>query len=273
MRRRLGRLYRLLEALVAAPILFLRGVAASAPAAFAARRFAHRHPRQDGAAAVAASPPGRNPLRAYFESHTEGRGIWKWTHYFEAYHRHLSRFVGKPVNVVEIGVFSGGSLEMWRTYFGPTSHIYGVDIDDACRKYESEHVSVFIGDQEDRAFWRRFHDQVPNLDVVIDDGGHLPEQQQVSLEELLPRLRPGGVYICEDVSGVRNRFAAFAAGLVAELNRFALAPGPELASEVSPFQAAVHSIHFYPFMVVIEKHDAPPAGFRAPQRGTEWLEG
>src|SRR5947207_11688241 len=38
-----------------------------------------------------------NPLLAYFEAHRQGRGIWKWRHYFDVYHRHLAKFVGKDV--------------------------------------------------------------------------------------------------------------------------------------------------------------------------------
>jgi len=57
---------------------------------------------------------------------------------------------------------------------------------------------------------------------------------------------------------------------VAELNRFAQAASPDLGSAISPFQAAVHSIHFYPFMVVIEKHRVAPAEFTAPRHGTTW---
>src|SRR5215475_7150062 len=60
-----------------------------------------------------------NPLRSYFEAHHQGKGVWKWLHYFDVYNRHFSKFVGREINVVEVGVFSGGSLEMWREYFGP----------------------------------------------------------------------------------------------------------------------------------------------------------
>jgi hypothetical protein len=54
---------------------------------------------------------------------------------------------------------------------------------------------VFVGDQADRSFWKRVKQEVPNLGVVIDDGGHIPEQQIVTLEEMFPHLRPGGVYL------------------------------------------------------------------------------
>jgi hypothetical protein len=110
---------------------------------------------------------------------------------------------------LEIGVYSGGSLDIWRNYFGPKAIIYGVDIAPDCRTYENDGIKIFIGDQADRSFWREFRRGVPTLDIVIDDGGHQPEQQIASLEELLPFLRPGGVYFCEDVHGMYNEFASY----------------------------------------------------------------
>ncbi len=61
---------------------------------------------------------------------------------------------------------------------------------------------------------------VPLVDIVIDDGGHLPEQQLVTLEELLPHVRPGGVYFCEDIHYNFNDFAAYVQGLSDNLNEF-----------------------------------------------------
>jgi cephalosporin hydroxylase len=160
-----------------------------------------------------------NPLWTYFTNHTEGHGICKWEHYFDIYHRHFSKFVGTPVKVLEIGIYSGGSLDMWKSYFGNECQIYGVDIEEACKTYECENVTVFIGDQEDPDFWTQFNNQVQGIDILIDDGGHTPNLQMVTLEQMLPYLRPGGVYLCEDVRGIHHGFAAFASGLVTELNK------------------------------------------------------
>ena len=153
-----------------------------------------------------------NPLEAYFDAHTTGRGIWKWRHYFDVYHRHFSKFVGKEVHILEIGIFSGGSLGMWKEYFGPRCRIYGVDVSDACKEYEDDTVKVFVGDQADRSFWKRFKKEVPVIDIVIDDGGHKPHQQIATFEELLPHMRGGGVYVCEDVVFPFNRFQCYMNG-------------------------------------------------------------
>jgi hypothetical protein len=202
----------------------------------------------------------------YFEGHVTGRGIWKWRHYFEIYERHFRRFVDQEVHLVEIGVYSGGSLDMWKAYFGPRCHVYGVDIEPACKAYEDdERTRVFIGDQADRTFWHTLRRQVPRVDIIIDDGGHLAEQQIVTLEEMLPHLRGGGVYLCEDVAPSHNGFAAYIAGFTDALNA-----GGDQVGEPTPLQREIHSVHRYPFVVVIEKCSQLRDELVAPMRGTEW---
>lgn len=226
-------------------------------------KFASGVPVPDGAFPPAPDQTS-NPLRVYFEQHKAGRGIWKWKHYFDIYHRHLAKFVGRPVHVCEIGVYSGGSLEMWRDYFGEGCRIYGVDLQDACKAYENEYTRIFIGDQADRGFWRSFKASAPQLDVLIDDGGHRPEQQIATLEEMLPHLRPGGVFLCEDVHGVHNGFATYMHGLVKNLN--AMGEGGRPAA----LQRLIESVHFYPYVTVVERATDPVARFEAPKHGTEW---
>lgn len=210
-----------------------------------------------------------NPLKDFFYAREIGRGIWKWAHYFDIYHHHFSKFIGREAHVVEIGIYSGGSLEMWRDYFGPRSQIYGVDIAAECKVYENEYTKVFIGNQADRSFWKTFKERVPYIDVLIDDGGHTTEQQIVTLEEMLPHLRPGGVFLCEDVVGAYNGFSAYLQGLVSNLNatRFEDVEDGVIPSE---FQTWIKAVHFYPYVTVIEKADQPVQRFTSPRRGTEW---
>jgi hypothetical protein len=180
------------------------------------------------------------------------------------------------VRVLEIGIYSGGSLDMWRDYFGPRAEIYGVDIEPACKAYERDGTRIFIGDQADQSFWQRFKRQVPVLDIVIDDGGHEPTQQIVTLEELLPHLRPGGVYLCEDIHGPFNRFSLYLSGLAQNLNSFVSASANMSEAEqrivcpTTPFQQAVASVHLYPFVAVIKRNAHAFQEMRAPKRGTQW---
>jgi len=212
---------------------------------------------------------GKNPLEHYFQSHRTGRGILKWWHYFDIYHRYFQKFVGQEVHVLEIGIFSGGSLEMWKEYFGPKCRMYGVDIEAACKTYEDERTKVMIGDQGDPAFWKSFKKMVPRIDVVIDDGGHLPEQQIVTLEALLPYMEPGGVFLCEDIHGIHHKFAAYLYGLSDRLNEYEVTVD---GGAVNPteFQRAIHAVHLHPYVAVIEKADSVVERFACPRHGTEW---
>jgi cephalosporin hydroxylase len=218
----------------------------------------------------------RNPLLDYFDANREGNGIHKWRHYFEIYHRHFYKFVGRPVNILEIGVFGGGSLRMWQYYFGPQCHVFGVDIEPECKAYETDRITVLIGDQSDRNFWKSFLKNAPPIDIVIDDGGHLPHQQIATIEELFPKLRAGGVYVCEDIHGDPNRFAQYISGLMQNLHAVknyadnARDPEKSIVTDVSPFQSVVHSIHVYPFVVVLEIWEQPIENLVAAKRGTRW---
>lgn len=232
----------------------------SARAALRGYRFAQAlAPRAPGAGGPAPQP---NPIEAYFDGHTEGPGIFKWRHYFDVYHRHLAKFVGCEVHVAEVGVFGGGSLGMWRSYFGERSRIYGIDQEPGCRMHAGTGIDVIIGDQSSAPFWTGFRADVPQLDVVIDDGGHEPHQQIATLEGLLAHLQPGGVYICEDVLGAFQPFHAYVEGLARPLHDVT---GPALG-----VHHHIGSLHVYPGIVVIEKPAGPLQAFEAPRRGSDW---
>jgi len=218
---------------------------------------------------ISLTPQLPNPLRSYFDSHTQGRGIWKWLHYFDIYHRHLKKFVGREVRILEIGIYSGGSLEMWRNYFGSKCHIYGVDIEESCSVYNNDYIDVFVGDQADRGFWKAFKDKVHAIDILIDDGGHKSEQQIVTLEEMLPHLSPGGIYLCEDIHRTHNEFASYLHGLIKSLNSLEHSE-PTRGVRPTQFQSWIKSINFYPYVTVIEKAEKPEDIFIAPKHGTEW---
>jgi hypothetical protein len=210
-------------------------------------------------------PSATNPLEAYFDNYGEGPGIWKWRHYFPIYHRHFSKFIDRPVKVVEIGIYSGGSLGMWKSYFGSDCRLFGVDIEPACAAYEDDVTRVFIGDQADPGFWRQFVAEVGEVDVVIDDGGHLPHQQIATFQSLIPHMRHGGVYLCEDLGGIANPFHDYVAGFARNLHTTTA-----YVPEVTNFHQAVASVHFYPYVAVVEIPDAPVAEFRTDRAGSEW---
>lgn len=263
---------RLIASAVSSPSTFIQALN-MVSAHCEARRFASVYEERQRLPQTAsmdgkANLPGK--LFTYFQNNKVGPGIWKWLHYFEVYERHLAKFVDRPVVVLEIGIYSGGSLPMWQAYFGDSCHVHGVDIEPACRMYENERTTIWIGDQADRSFWASFKDRVGGVDIVIDDGGHTPEQQRVTLEELLPHIRPGGVYLCEDIHDTGNRFTGYVSGLADAMNDMRLLPDPILTSGASAFQTCVHSIHQYPYLTVVEKREAVQETFSCPKYGTEW---
>jgi 23S rRNA U2552 (ribose-2'-O)-methylase RlmE/FtsJ len=212
--------------------------------------------------------PIPGPLEAYFDRHTEGPGIWKWRHYFPIYERHLARFVGREPVVLEIGVYSGGSLNMWRDYFGAATKLLGVDIEAACRVYETIDTHILIGDQADPNFLQTVLDAAPEgVDVIVDDAGHRPDGQIASLEGLLPHLRPGGVYMIEDIHGEEHPFHDYIDGLARNLHR---TQPSSFDFRANGAQATIASITLYPFLTVIEKRSDRLERMVAPKHGTHW---
>jgi predicted O-methyltransferase YrrM len=199
-----------------------------------------------------------------------GPGIIKWRHYFDIYDRHLAKFRGREVHVVEIGVYSGGSIRMWHDYFGSSCRMYGVDIEPACKAYEADNTRIFVGDQADPEFWAAFIQQAPRIDVVLDDGGHEAHQQIETLEALLPHLQPDGVYVCEDIHGHDHASHVYLAGLSSQLHATGRVRDAGRVYDAHPFQRSIYSIHLYPFVAVIEKRQAPLETLESEKHGTEW---
>ena len=122
-----------------------------------------------------------NDLEQYFY-HNKDRLIHKWAHYFEIYDRHFQKYRNKEVIILEIGVSQGGSLQMWKNYFGDKAQIFGIDINPNCKSLEEENIKIFIGSQTDRTFLRNVKAQIPQVDILIDDGGHTMRQQIITYE-------------------------------------------------------------------------------------------
>ncbi len=82
-------------------------------------------------------------LEVYFRKNDK-RLIHKWAHYFDIYDRHFARFRDKEIVILEIGVSQGGSLQMWKDYFGPKAKIYGIDVNPQCKQLEEDNIKIFI---------------------------------------------------------------------------------------------------------------------------------
>ncbi len=136
-------------------------------------------------------------LHRYFLNNGDKK-IHKWIHYFDMYERHLGRFRNKSPVMLEIGVFGGGSLKMWKDYLGAGSRIIGIDINPVCKQYEEEGIEIFIGSQDDPNVINQIFEKYPNIDIVLDDGSHIMNHMITSFELKYNRVNLNGVYIVED---------------------------------------------------------------------------
>jgi len=203
-----------------------------------------------------------NPLEALYYRHG-GRIAYKWHHYLELYDRHLGRFRGRPLRILELGIFGGGSLQIWKSYFGEQAVVHGLDIDPACAQFSEERIAAHIGNQSDVVFLKKVVDEMGGVDIVIDDASHRGSDQIASFEVLYPLLDTDGVYICEDTrasywsqygGGYRKpgTFIEYAKGLVDLLHAWYVEDG-EVSARDESFARMTLGIFFYDSMVVFEK--------------------
>jgi hypothetical protein len=144
-------------------------------------------------------------IDAYKKSPYSSRKV---SSYFQVYDQIFLQFVGKPITFVEIGVQNGGSLFMWREFFGPNARIIGVDLNPEVLVWKDYGFEIYIGSQSDKFFWDSFVKEVPEVDIVLDDGGHTFLQQITTVESLVDAIKPGGLIVVEDThSSYMREFA------------------------------------------------------------------
>ncbi len=117
--------------------------------------------------------------------------------YCEVYDKKLSGRALEPLNVLEVGVYMGGSLRMWRDYL-PNATIQGVDL-NVTRCGEVEGATLAKLDVADRKALEGFAARHGPWDLILDDASHTMKHQQRTLDLLWPHLKPGGYYVIEDL--------------------------------------------------------------------------
>lgn len=178
----------------------------------------------------------------------------KHSSYFQTYEELLERYRGKPIVFAEVGVYNGGSLFMWRNYFGPQARIIGIDLNPGAKKWEKDGFEIHIGNQGDPGFWDDFFAKVGNVDVILDDGGHTNEQQIVTTHKAVPHIRDGGMLIVEDThtsyftdfgNPSKYSFISYAKSLIDSVNsRY-----PSVSVSKNSLNEIVWSIGFYESIV------------------------
>ena len=123
---------------------------------------------------------------------TEGHG------YTQIYERYLSGWRDRALTVLEIGVFKGASVRMWRDYF-PQAQVVGIDKWGEALDHAEERIDVCVGNQSDTKFLEEVASTKGPFDLIIDDGAHRPIPQKTSLKNLWRHVSAGGFYVIEDI--------------------------------------------------------------------------
>ena len=176
----------------------------------------------------------------------------KWDHYFEIYENIFNRFKNKKIIFVEIGVGDGGSLHMWRAFFGKKARIIGIELNPDAKKLEDDGFEIYIGDQSTKEFWYKFYKKIGKIDILLDDGGHRNLQQITSVVESIKNIKNGGMILVEDTCssymkkmGFGNpskySFINFCNLLVENIHR----RNPLVEKKENIFSDKIHSITFY----------------------------
>jgi hypothetical protein len=118
--------------------------------------------------------------------------------YFRDYEQILGIYRGQKPTIVEIGVLDGGSLQMWRDYFGADARIIGIEKNPNALKVAKLGFEIYTADQEQVSELRDVFQQIGNVDVVIDDGGHTSRGQIVTCLVAMEFIQDKGIIVIED---------------------------------------------------------------------------
>ena len=187
--------------------------------------------------------------------------IHKWHHYIPIYDHYFSPFKGRDIKLLEIGVSKGGSLQLWRKYFGNKATIFGIDIEPECIKYSTPTEQIRIGSQIDESFLKSVIKEMGGVDIILDDGSHHMKHIPVTLKILYPYLNYGGIYMIEDLHtaywkkygggyDAKNNFFKFVMDLVDDIHHWyhpKRIKQPNISKDCS-------GIHIHDSIVVLEKN-------------------
>jgi hypothetical protein len=188
--------------------------------------------------------------------------------YLRHYERILNGIRNDPFQLLEIGVAEGSSLRTWERFL-PLATIIGVDINEACKEFAGGRVKVEIGSQADPAFLSALAGKY-TPSIIIDDGSHQSAHIFLTFNILFPSLRPGGIYIIEDVylHHGANAQNSHGQGGITPTEHFTAVAGLLASQHTDPgsdgaakqISKAIDHIEFIPRAIVIYKHDDTMVG-------------
>jgi autotransporter strand-loop-strand O-heptosyltransferase len=118
---------------------------------------------------------------------------------YHEYDKHYPMFFDKwrddSINIFEIGLDEGKSMNVWQNYF-PYAKIWGMDIS---KSFKNSRCEVFVGNQNNINDLKRITNHIPKCNIIVDDGSHVAEHQLKTFYYLFENMLDwGGVYIIED---------------------------------------------------------------------------
>jgi hypothetical protein len=125
----------------------------------------------------------------------------KWDIYLEIYDHLLSKYRSKNINLLEIGIQNGGSLETWGTYFDKAENVIGCDINAKCEslQFTDKRIRVIVGDATTEDTAKEIEKLAQSIDIIVEDGSHTSRDIITTFARFFPKLRPGGLYVAEDL--------------------------------------------------------------------------
>lgn len=154
------------------------------------------------------------------KGHSGPSNRWSANNYTDVYQAYLAPLRAKVSHFCEIGLGvpgpnwqsniahgnntgGGGSMRMWTEFF-PNAQVYGLDINPATH-LDRERAKTFLVDQSSEESIEGFKAQTKDVlfDVIIDDGSHIADHQQLTISLMWERLRPGGLYFIEDLNELK----------------------------------------------------------------------
>jgi hypothetical protein len=130
-------------------------------------------------------------------------------HYLQNYDEFFQPLRNEHIKLLELGIYEGGSLLLWRDYF-PKGVIAGLDLNPVTIDDPTGRIRIYQGQQQDTQLLDRIAREVApdGFDVIIDDCSHIGELTRISFWHLFDNhLKSGGLYVIEDWStGYWNSF-------------------------------------------------------------------
>jgi hypothetical protein len=118
--------------------------------------------------------------------------------YLHTYEKYFAKYRTNLTNFLEIGLWEGESLRMWRDYF-EVGNLVGADILDLSH-IKLPNTQIHVCDQSNREQLEELVAKTySEFDIIIDDGGHMMHQQQITLGSMFKYLKSGGVFVIEDL--------------------------------------------------------------------------